>query len=132
VGNLRRYQPLILSRKIVFEGVEEYFTPVISLTLAGRNQSTSYFFQIQSAHILTFNIDAKGLDAKWCVKFSAQMLPPLRRRFTGDAENKIANSEQCVTRIRDGCMSILGASQPLFIVFLNVRACHVNVVLFEG
>lgn len=123
---------LFWSRKIVFEGVEEYFTPFISLTLAGRNQSTLYFFQIQSAHVVTFNIDAKDLDAKWCVKFSAQKVPPLRRRFTGDAENKIANSEQRVTRIRDGCMSILGASLPLFIVFLNVRAYHVNDVLFEG
>jgi hypothetical protein len=117
-----------LSRKIAFEGVEEYFTPSYSLTLVGRNQSTLYFFQIQSAHILTFNIDAKGLDAKWRVKFSTQKVPPLGRGFTRDAENKIANREQCVTRIRDGCMSVLEASLPLFIVFLNVRAYQVNTV----
>lgn len=104
----------------------------MSLTFAGRNQSTSYFFQIQSAHIATLNIDAKGLDAKWRVKFSSQKVRPLRRWFTGDAENKIANSEQCVTGIRGGCMSILIASLPLFVVFLNVHAYHVNVVFFEG
>jgi hypothetical protein len=80
-----------------------------------------YFFRIQNAHTPTFTVDVKGLDAKWHVKLSTQKVPPLRRRFTGDADKKIANSEHCVTRIRNRCMPVLVASLPLLIVFLDVR-----------
>jgi hypothetical protein len=36
------------SRKIVLEGVEEYFIPITPLRLRERDESTLYFFQIQN------------------------------------------------------------------------------------